>query len=174
MSTSGYLFYHNTNKSVLFCDSNEWIEILCKPYVSCCAVEHKINSFQFLQKVMSSLPIKVYCDYSVISSRCLLVWKHSYFQVGNPTDDIRTFSSVDRPCTDLSDRWCNVGNNDNVPGQLTVAYHEGQVCMHIVVTVILNWERHGVEQYSTIQSKLQTIVLMTSTTKCSCRWNTGV
>ena len=65
----------------------------------------------------------------MISSGCALVWKHSYFQVGNPTDDMRTFSSVDRPCTDLSDGWCNVGNKDNVPGnvQLTVAYHEGEV-----------------------------------------------
>ena len=65
----------------------------------------------------------------MISSGCALVWKHSYFQVGNPTDDMRTFSSVDRPCTDLSDGWCNVGNKDNVAGnvQLTVAYHEGEV-----------------------------------------------
>ncbi|XP_062502304.1 uncharacterized protein LOC134179427 [Corticium candelabrum] len=129
MSTSGDLFYHNTKKSLLFCDSEQWVEISWKSYESCSAVEHKLNSIQFVQKVNSRSPVKVYCDYSVISSGCALVWKHSYFQVGNPTDDMRTFSSVDRPCTDLSDGWCNVGNKDNVPGnvQLTVAYHEGEV-----------------------------------------------
>ncbi|XP_062502267.1 collagen alpha-1(XXIV) chain-like [Corticium candelabrum] len=136
MSTLGYLFYHNTNKSLLFCDSEHWVKIISliswKSYESCSAVEYKINSIQFMQKVNSRSPVKVlkvYCDYSVISSGCALVWKHSYFQVGNPTDDMRTFSSVDRPCTDLSDGWCNVGNKDNVRGnvQLTVAYHEGEV-----------------------------------------------
>ncbi|XP_062502303.1 uncharacterized protein LOC134179426 [Corticium candelabrum] len=129
MSTLGYLFYHSTNKSLLFCDSEQWVEIWWKSYESCSAVEHKINSIQFVQRVKSLSPVKVYCDYSVISSGCALVWKHSYFQVGNPTDDMRTFSSVDRPCTDLSDGWCNVGKKDNVAGnvQLTVAYHEGQV-----------------------------------------------
>ncbi|XP_062502447.1 collagen alpha-1(XVII) chain-like [Corticium candelabrum] len=103
MSTSGDLFYHNTKKSLLFCDSEHWVEISWKSYESCSAVEHKINSIQFVQKVNSRSPVKVYCDYSVISSGCALVWKHSYFQVGSPTDDMRTFSSVDRPCTDLSD-----------------------------------------------------------------------
>ncbi|XP_062502295.1 collagen alpha-1(V) chain-like [Corticium candelabrum] len=126
MSTSGYLFYHNTNKSLLFCDSEKWVE-MWKLYISCSVI--KITSIQFVQRVKSLPPVKVYCDFSVISSGCALVWKHSYFQVGNPTDDMRTFSSVDRPCTDLSDGWCNVGNKDNVPGnvQLTVAYHEGEV-----------------------------------------------
>lgn len=42
---------------------------------------------------------------------------------------MRTFSKADRPCTDLSDGWCNVSNKDQVPGtvQMTVAYHKGQV-----------------------------------------------
>ena len=58
-----------------------------------------------------------------------MIWKHSYVEVGDVTDDMRTFSSFDRPCTDLSVGWCNTPNKDAVPGQVqvTAAYHNGQL-----------------------------------------------
>ena len=64
-----------------------------------------------------------------MSHRCQLIWKHSYLEVGSATNDMRTFSSFDRPCTDLSVGWCNIADKDAVPGQVqvTAAYHEGQL-----------------------------------------------
>ena len=42
---------------------------------------------------------------------------------------MRTFSTFNKPCTDLSDGWCNVANKDAIEGseQVTAAYHYGNV-----------------------------------------------
>ena len=42
---------------------------------------------------------------------------------------MRTFSTFNKPCIDLSDGWCNVANKDTIEGseQVTAAYHHGTV-----------------------------------------------
>jgi hypothetical protein len=42
---------------------------------------------------------------------------------------MRTFSTFNKPCTDLSDGWCNVFPKDAIEGseQVTAAYHYGKV-----------------------------------------------
>ena len=42
---------------------------------------------------------------------------------------MRTFSTFNKPCIDLSDGWCNVANKNTIEGseQVTVAYHHGTV-----------------------------------------------
>ena len=42
---------------------------------------------------------------------------------------MRTFSTVNKPCIDLSDGWCNVAKKDTIEGseQVTAAYHHGTV-----------------------------------------------
>ncbi|XP_062512078.1 uncharacterized protein LOC134187908 isoform X2 [Corticium candelabrum] len=104
----GHFYLNNVTNELTVCNGNDWYSVTrgC-PY----------NNYEG------------YCGYSVLSHRCQLIWKHSYLEVGNVTDDMRTFSSFDRPCTDLSVGWCNIANKDAVPGQVqvTAAYHKGQL-----------------------------------------------
>ncbi|XP_062507888.1 uncharacterized protein LOC134184230 [Corticium candelabrum] len=104
----GHFYLNNVTNELTVCNGNNWYSMTrgC-PY----------NNYEG------------YCGYSVLSHRCQLIWKHSYLEVGSATNDMRTFSSFDRPCTDLSVGWCNIADKDAVPGQVqvTAAYHEGQL-----------------------------------------------
>ena len=55
------------------------------------------------------------------------MWKHSYRQVSPLTTDMYYHSSFYKPCTNLSDGWCNVPNKTRLqPEEMMIAaYHNG-------------------------------------------------
>ena len=58
-----------------------------------------------------------------------MVWKFSYMQVKREEiPKARTYSSFFKPCTDLSDGWCNIPDKTlgGAKEQMIVAYHERQ------------------------------------------------
>ena len=76
------------------------------------------------------LLLQMYCERTLDGGHWSLVWKHSFRQVSRSNlYKAKTFSSYRRPCTDLSDGWCNIPRK-RLPGakeQMIVAYHSGIV-----------------------------------------------
>eukprot|EP00042_Codosiga_hollandica_P037572 m.297961 g.297961 ORF g.297961 m.297961 type:complete len:231 (-) comp55171_c0_seq16:89-781(-) len=74
-------------------------------------------------------PTTVYCDMSLDGGGWTLTWKHSYYQVGTPTQTMTTFSKTNQSCSDLSQTWCNTpAKLQFAPTQqMIVAYHEGSI-----------------------------------------------
>ena len=54
--------------------------------------------------------IPVYCEMSLDGGGWILVWKHSYMEVGSLSEDMKYFSKHYRPCTDIETGWCNIPN----------------------------------------------------------------
>ena len=77
-----------------------------------------------------STAVTAYCDQTTDGGGWRLVWKHAQLEVGTVNDNMRFFSTYDKPCTNLeagSDGWCNVPSklSLNPTQQMIVAYHNG-------------------------------------------------
>jgi len=86
-------------------------------------------------------PREVYCDMDFDGGGWTLVWKHSYYEVGAVSDDMRFYSSHYRECSDLDVGWCNI------PGKLTIGTTEQMVMATHQGTVVYAYK-------GTLNSKL--------------------
>jgi hypothetical protein len=70
---------------------------------------------------------KVWCDMKLDAGGWTLVWKHSYYEVGSPNDNMRFYSPVLTECLDTSAGWCNVPGKLSIgkTQELIVAAHNG-------------------------------------------------
>jgi hypothetical protein len=70
-----------------------------------------------------------WCDMALDGGGWTLVWKHSYYEVGSPTDSMRFYSGTDKTCADVEPGWCNVPTKLSIgkSHQMIAATHKGTV-----------------------------------------------
>ena len=68
-------------------------------------------------------------DTTLDSGGWILVWQHSYMEVGTITTNMTFFSNYYKPCTKHATSWCNIPNKArlNPTEQMIVAYCNKQV-----------------------------------------------
>ena len=70
---------------------------------------------------------EVYCDMAMDGGGWTLVWKHSYYEVGGVTNEMRFFSQTLKECPTLDVGWCNIPEKLTIgkTEQMTMATHNG-------------------------------------------------
>ncbi len=68
-----------------------------------------------------------WCEMALDGGGWTLVWKHSYYEVGAPTDTMRFYSTSAKECKDTTAGWCNVPGKLSVgkTQQLVIATYQG-------------------------------------------------
>ena len=96
--------------------------------VSCVRYTSSVSSLG--EPFFFSSAVQTYCERYLDGGGWYLVWKHSYLQVAVYDLPLAaTFSTVNKPCRDLSDGWCNVPDKQLYAAteQMIASYHKGTV-----------------------------------------------